>query len=338
MNNYLTTWFYAENKDNESHYPQVAGKPSSFAFQKAYWECIYCFFRSALITNGENIKYLFFTNTDIPTDIDGVDFKQFFIDNNIEVIKKELSKKTPKDWYGAWRNQLYLFDIFETLQNYEGNHIILDSDCIISKPLDEVFCDINKFGNIAYTVEGNGTYQINGITQSQMRQLYRDFFNVESPCEDLFYCGGEIVAIKSELILQALEVFENIWEKNFIRYQNKEFKLNEEAHFLTLIYYRLGVLNNIAAKYIKRLWTSKTFDNIKKGDRDLTILHFPSEKLYGFTKLFRYFAKYDNISNAQMQKKIDRIMLLDQPRFVRKMSKNLTKTKFFLKELLGLAK
>ena len=321
MNNYLTTWFYAENKENESFYPQVGGKPSSFAFQKAYWECIYCFFRSAMITNGENIKYLFFTNTDIPTDIDGVNFEQFFFDNNIKVVKKELSKKTPKDWYGAWRNQFYVFDILETLQNYEGNHVVLDSDCIISKPLDEVFSDINKFGNITYPIFYNETSLINGITRSQMRQLYRNFFNVESPCEDLFYCGGEIVAIKSELIPQALEVFEYIWERNFIRYRNKKFKLNEEAHFLTLIYYRLSILNNIAAKYTKRLWTSKTFDNISKGDRDLTILHLPGEKLYGFTKLFRYFAKYGDVTNAQMQKKIDHIMLLNTPRFVRKIKK-----------------
>ena len=325
MNNYLITWFYAENKDDESFYPQVGGKPSSFSFQTAYWECIYCFFRSAIITNGSSVKYLFFTNTDIPTDIDGVNIEQFFLENDIEVIKKDLSKKTPPDWYGAWRNQFYVFDILETLKDYYGNHLILDSDCIIAKSLDEVFEDINKLGNISYNVEGNGIHLINGVTQPQMRQIYRDFFNVNSSCEDMFYCGGEIIAIKSELIPKVMEVFEDIWDKDFIRYQNKEFKLNEEAHFLTLIYYRLGILNNIAAKYIKRLWTTQIYDNVKKEDSDkYIILHLLSEKQDGFAKLFNYFEKHNNdITNTQMQKTIDSIMLLKSPRFVRKIKKRI---------------
>lgn len=323
VSNYLITWFYAENKDNESFYPQVGGKSSSFYFQKVYWKCIYCFFRSAIITNEASIEYLFFTNTNIPTDIDGVNIEQFFRDNNIKVIRKELSKQVPKDWYGAWRNQFYIFDILETLKDYSGNHLILDSDCIISESLDNVFNAVNQFGNIAYNVEGNGVHPINGITQSQMRQLYRNFFNVESPCEDLFYCGGEIVAIKSALIPQALKVFENIWEKNFIRYQNNEFKLNEEAHFLTLIYYRLGILNNIASKYIKRLWTTKIYDNVKKKDLDkYIILHLLSEKQDGFVKLFHYFQRHNTITKANMYRKIDQFIFLRHP-LIRKLKKHI---------------
>lgn len=37
MDNYLITWFYAENKDDESFYPSVGENTSSPEYQKVYW-------------------------------------------------------------------------------------------------------------------------------------------------------------------------------------------------------------------------------------------------------------------------------------------------------------
>jgi len=68
--NYLITWFYAENKDDESFYPSVGGNTSSPEFHRVYWKCIFDFYKSAILINDHEISYIFFTNVPhIPTDV-----------------------------------------------------------------------------------------------------------------------------------------------------------------------------------------------------------------------------------------------------------------------------
>lgn len=321
MDRYLTTWFYAEDENDESNYPQIGCKPSSSAFQKVYWRCVYCFFRSAVITNGTAVRYLFFTNVqELPADVDGVDIGRFFRDSGIEVIRTELTKKTPTDWFASWRNQFYLFDILEKLKTIPGCHIVLDSDCIISKPLDPLYCEIGNCGNVAYAIGGSNPHPINGITQDQMRAIYQDMFG-EGPCEDLHYHGGEIVAIRSDLIPDLLDTVGILWEKNFQRYRENRFKLNEEAHFLSLAYYRLHMDNDRASRCIKRMWTGKRCDTIKKADRELLIFHLPGEKMYGFKRLFRWLGTHQTVTGQAMRRKVNSVFLLSAPAIIRKANK-----------------
>lgn len=178
MDNYLITWFYAENKEDESFYPSVVGKTSSPEFQKVYWKCVFDFYKSAILTQVSDVKYLFYTNVpNIPTDIDGCDINKFFRENNIEVVRINLTNQTPKDWYGAWRNQFYLFDILEDLkQNYKGNFMILDSDFFIRKDLLPIFKEIEKNSLICYDdCIDDENVDINGITTKQMRALYYNY-------------------------------------------------------------------------------------------------------------------------------------------------------------------
>ena len=178
MKDYLVTWFYAEKKDDESFYPSVGGNTSSPEYQKVYWKCVYDFYRTAQLTQHTNkARYLFFTNVpNIPTNLDGFNLAQFFEKTKIEVIKLELTNRTPKDWYGAWRNQFYLFDVLKYLkENYTGNYLILDSDVFVTGDLYPVFQDIEKNKIITYDCGYNNDVEINGISIDQMRQLYSKF-------------------------------------------------------------------------------------------------------------------------------------------------------------------
>lgn len=178
MDNYLITWFYAEKKEDESFYPSVGGNTSSPEYQKVYWRCVYDFYRTAQLTQKKsNVKYLFFTNVpNIPTDIDGLNLARFFVDTGVKVQQLELTNRTPKDWYGAWRNQFYLFDVLKYLENScVGNFLILDSDIFVTQDLSDVFRDIEKNQIIAYDCGYKEDVSINGISIQQMRQLYSDF-------------------------------------------------------------------------------------------------------------------------------------------------------------------
>lgn len=293
MDNYLITWFYAEKKDDESFYPSVGGNTSSPEYQKVYWRCVYDFYRTAQLTQKKSdAKYLFFTNVpNIPTDVDGLNLAQFFDNANVAIKQLELTNRTPKDWYGAWRNQFYLFDILEYLKNsYDGNFLILDSDIFITQDLRNVFCDIEKYQIISYDCGYREDVSINGISIHQMQQLVAKF-NGWGDGSKLRYKGGELIGLRSDILPRLLECYSELWKFNYKLYEEKQVKLNEEAHFLSVIYHQLGFDDSIANKYIKRMWTAVKCDNIVAGDENLPLWHLPAEKKYAFEKMFDFLCK-----------------------------------------------
>lgn len=324
MNNYLVTWFYAEKKDDESFYPSVGGNTSSPEFQKVYWRCVYDFYKSASLTQkNKNIHYLFFTNVpNLPTDIDGVNFEEFFKENQIAVVQLELTNKTPEDWYGAWRNQFYLFDVLAYLQNIEGNHLILDSDCFITKDLHAAFEDIEKHKIITYDCGYQDTHSINGISTEQMRLLYAEFYSENVP---LRYKGGELIGLSSRTIPEILKVYRQLWKLNYTKYQRHETKLNEEAHFLSMIYARMGYMDSIANQYIKRMWTAIQCDNVENCDAELAIWHLPAEKKYAFESMFLWLRK--ECSEQEYLNHLRKMLIIPGSRTLRKIKKTAVKIK-----------
>lgn len=288
--NYLITWFYAEGIDDESCYPSVSGNTSSPEFHKVYWRCVYDFFRTAQLTQDNGtIKYLFFTNVpNIPTDIDGFNLARFFADIGINVHYLELSKRTPKDWWGAWRNQFYLFDCLEYIsKNYEGNFLILDSDIFITGDLSPVFRDIENHMILSYDCGYDESISINGISTLEMRELYVNYCGgVDNG--NLRYKGGEFIGVTSKIIPEILEKFYKLWDYNFLLYCRNFKKLNEEAHFLSVIYHQLGLDNSYGNIYIKRMWTAIKCDNIQPGDESLLLWHLPAEKMFTFNSMFQF--------------------------------------------------
>lgn len=275
-------------------------------------------YRSALITNRDIVTdWLFFTNVkNLPT-VDGVDFGRFFEENQIQVIYLELTRKTPKDWYGAWRNQFYLFDVLEYLKNLEGNHLILDSDCVIAHSLQNLYQEIEREQVLTLPIDYSIEKDINGCSMEQMRQIYQKMFDTEYP-KNLLYMGGEFIAMTSEAVSELLPIFYDVWAKDQKLYEQKEQKLNEEAHTLSLCYYRMGKVNELGRKYIRRIWTDMNLDQVKEGDDKLAIWHLPAEKKFGFAEFFKRLKNRQNITPEELLRMSDRCMKLTATKEQRK--------------------
>ena len=313
MNNYIISWFYAENKEDESYYPSVGKNTSSFEFQKVYWRCIYDFYRSAVITQQKEVKYLFFTNLEkLPKDVDGVDMEEFFLRYHIEIVRKELSCKTPSNWFFQFRNQFYVYDIIDHLKDIEGNHLILDSDCMFTRDISDLFALIEADGAAAYPVPHGDEYPINGINLNGMKRLYREFYSEDM--DELEYLGGEFISFRNDLGQKIMDEFHYLWKLNYKLYEEGKEKLNEEAHFWSFIYFRLGFRKFEGVKYTRRIWTAAQLDDITPKDMELPIMHLPAEKRYVFKDMFFRFSS-DGLSECnEFKRALRKSLLVDSPR------------------------
>lgn len=319
MKNYFVSWFYAEQVDDDNFMPSAGGRSSSTEVQAVYWRCIYNLYKTALLTNKNVVdEWIFVTNlSELPV-VDGVDFNRFFADNHIRVATVELTRKTPKNWSGAWRNQFYVFDILEYLQQFEGNFVILDTDCVVPRSLEGLYRDVEKNGVVALTIDYPVDKDVNGCSVLGMREIYEACFGGKAP-QDLVYSGGEICAVNSALVPELFATFDEIWKVNYARYEQNRMKLTDEAHHLSLIYYHMNRQNNIGAGYTKRMWTDLKCDTVEKADAALAIWHLPAEKKFGLQTLFYRLLKKNEMNQEQVLALCNQIVWVTKPRFMRKL-------------------
>jgi hypothetical protein len=297
MVDFICTWIYLDSPEESSEYPQV-GKRSHLAdFQKVYWKCVAVFFALSTRHNPHRRHLLFSNKTwaEIP-EIDGFDLRGFLKDKNVELITLPLKWQTPEGYFGKWRNQFYIFDILQFIESKwseasgptdhpNTSFIILDSDCVINRPLDVLFAEIRQHGLLALPMPYGDKHNINGVTREDMRQIYTDL-DGRDPGENPLYYGGEIFAATLPVIRKINTIAPGLWHHMMERHRTGRIKLNEEAHFLSYCYYKIGGFGSLE-RFIKRIWTSPQYSNVQPEDINLPIWHLPSEKTGGIALIFR---------------------------------------------------
>lgn len=317
MRNYFVSWFYVESAGDDNFSPSGGGRSSSAKVQAVYWRCIYNLYQTALLTNGDIVTdWIFITNLPELPVVDGVDLNRFFSDNRIKLVNVELTRKTPKDWSGAWRNQFYVFDVLDYLKTLDGNFVILDTDCVITGSLEKLFKEIEKNGIVALTIDYPEDKNVNGCSIAGMKEIYRECFGGEEP-ENLVYSGGEICAVNSAVIPEILALFDVIQKVNYARYEQNRMKLTDEAHHLSLIYYHMNRQNNIAGSYTKRMWTDLKCDTVEPEDAALVIWHLPAEKKFALQTIFYRLLEKPKRNQEQVFRLCNRAVWVTKPRFMR---------------------
>lgn len=139
----------------------------------------------------------------------------------------------------------------------------------------------------------------------------------------LRYKGGELIGVTSDLIPELLDCYSKLWNFNYELYQKKQTKLNEEAHFLSVIYHHLSFDESLANKYIKRMWTAVKCDNVEPGDERLPLWHLPAEKKYVFETMFAFLQK--DCGEAEYNHYLRRLLHIPGNKTVRKLRKTMIK-------------
>lgn len=295
--NIISTWIYLDSAEESSEYPQVGKASHLLDFQQVYWRCVAVFFELS-VQNNPDCRHILFSNAgaDGLPKVDGLDLTELLKRLNVELVTLPLTWQAPKGWHGKWRNQFYVFDILAHVAENEGDGfdektalLVLDSDCMINRPLDKLFGEIRKYGLMALPMGFDEDYNINGLTRKDMRQLFGEL-DGKMPDGLPEYCGGEIFAATMPTVKAIHAMAPEIWQEMNLRFAEGRAKFNEEAHFLSYCYHKLGGYADVGG-FVRRIWTSAKFTNVRDEDFDLPIWHLPAEKTGGIALIFKFLAK-----------------------------------------------
>jgi len=300
MNAVISTWIYLDAPDERSVYPQVGKQSHQPAFQMVYWKCVAVFFEYS-VRHNPSARHILFSNQtadQLPAQ-DGFDWSKHLERLGVELVSLPLTWQTPPGYFGSWRNQFYIFDIlkFFEKQVHDDNTslLVFDSDCIVNRPLDVLFDAVRANGLLALPIPHTPDDNINGITRKGMRVLYTTL-NGRDPGTVPVYYGGEVFAATPPVVRRINALMPGIWEIMLKHHCEGKPKFNEEAHYLSYCYEQIGSFGSIEP-FIRRIWTSTRYNDVKASDINLPIWHLPSEKTGGIAILFRWLKKGKNLPN-----------------------------------------
>lgn len=298
MTDYIATWFYRESADEASFYPQMGQKGDSALVHSVYMQIQVPFFRTFRHYNPA-ARLLFFTNLKregLPRFL-----LELFDELSVETVTLPYTRRPPKGWYGAWQNQFYLYDILSGMDGRmqaDDTLLVCDADCLCRMPLDPLFDEICNNGSALYEFITDRSATINGITLPEMEAFYSGCYGTP-PRSPLAYYGGEFIGLRGDSVCRINEAYAGLWAFNLARTDRREPKLNEEAHVLSVLAERLDLRNAVANRYVKRMWTSPQFNNVRPEDERLAVWHLPYEKKRGLYRLFRLLEKQKGLGDEE---------------------------------------
>jgi hypothetical protein len=288
METIIGTWLHAETKDAESYYPQVGGAPSSSSFQSIYWRCVVLFYASSVRHNPEARHRLYTTVERIPN-IGAFATGEFLERLGVEVVRVPFTYLPPPGYHGSWRNQFYILDIIKHLDQHgrDGEQfLVLDSDCIFTASARPIAAALSRHGLLTFDLNLGPDENINGITRRDMRRIYQEL-GLSTPGESVPYYGGEFFAADVQAVRRLAAEVDPLWEVCLSRFRESQPKFNEEAHFLSYLYTKLGYPCATANPFVARIWTGFKYRNASRDNFNTTIWHVPAEKKFGIKRLFR---------------------------------------------------
>ncbi|RYY55548.1 MAG: hypothetical protein EOO09_10040 [Chitinophagaceae bacterium] len=288
--NYICTWLCADEKGEESLFPQTGQLSSSKSHQDIYWRCLLLFYISSKRFNKTE-QHLLFTNLSSIPDVDGRDVGEMLSALGVRVIHTDFKYKTPKGYYGSFQNQFYEFSILEeisaTFRQPDDLYLIVDSDCVFLKPAAPLFsAAAAKNGFISFRDDVKPGYVINGLSRYDLKELYEDIMGRQlSEMPD--YHLGEFLLASAGNINKFFFDFRELWPRLIERHKRGQKKFNEEAHTLSFLYFKNGFRAEQQNRFMKRIWTNPLFyRNVSPGDVSLALWHLPSEKTFGLRELY----------------------------------------------------
>lgn len=252
------------------------------------WRCMVVFFESSLRYN-QDAEHLLFTNAKAIPSVDGFNIEAYLRANNIRIVRLDNQFSLPKGYCNSWRSRFYTLSILDYLKQHteeEDKVLLLDSDCIFRKPMDDAFELLDFHEAITYEINYEETHNINGLNRIQMQEVFSDLgLKLDSPPH---YSGAEVLFAKGKFIQKIAKEITPLYYKSLERFKQNKLRFKEEAHTLSFFYHKHHAIIGGMNKYIRRLWTNPNIlRNATEADRSLYIWHLPNERKNGLRDLYK---------------------------------------------------
>lgn len=233
----------------------------------------------ALVTNLAVLPY-----------VEGVSAEDWLQRHKVAVIRSvALSRVTPEGFWGAWKNQFYVFDALSALGKQfpaADTFILLDSDCVWMASHNRLTAAVAKDGVALCTMPYETDYVANGVRVGDIAAIGETLLNSKAIGESVYY-GGEIQALNRRNLMFIIDRVDALYTANLEAFRAGRPYLKEEAQMLSALYAQMGVRSTIAIESIRRIWTGADYNNVSPSDEFLDIWHLPAEKRLGLASLFR---------------------------------------------------
>lgn len=289
--NYICTWVYVEDKDEQGIYPQLGMAPNKKAAHDVYWRCMVVFFETARrsMADLKHTRLLLFTNAQAIPTVDGIDIAAYLARLDVQIVVAPYTWK-PTGQRRLWFNQYYLFDILSYLSTIMGDEdiaVVADCDCVFVRDASPLFETIRRFGVLLITVDESPLYdeKINGLSRREAEHVYELLADVR-PQAPPPYFGGECYGVTTETLTRLLPLAYGAKPKNDALAKQGALYLSDEAHFFSFLMWKLGFLHPNGNSHVRRIWTSWKSNTTQAEDLNLILWHLPSEKQIGFQKVY----------------------------------------------------
>ena len=295
---FIITWLYLEGVEEGGVYPQVPGRSSSVAFHDIYKKCLVTFFLSARTVNPA-AKLVLFCNVDLRNSNLAIDLRVLNLLSKlgVEIVIAEYTFPPPKEQQ-SWRNQFYVLDVLNSLvtrAEINDLFIIMDSDIIWSgsDSTERLWRQLASEGSLTMLPIRDQNEIINGLSLQDLSSLAKRLGN--DLHDDIKYAGGEFIALRGDILKEVVTASNSIWVNYQKILKGKGAKFIEEAHYLSMVYNKLGIRFGSGDVYIKRIWTQVFhYSNREATDIELACWHLPAEKRFGIMRVANKFLKEVN--------------------------------------------
>ncbi len=286
----ICTWFVGDDAGEATFSPQINIRSDAPEAQAIYWRCTVCFFASSIVANPGR-RHMFFTNVAIPS-VDGIDVEAILRRWGVEIVRLPITYRLPKGAVQSWGSQFYTFDVLDHLarNGTADRYVILDSDCLWMRPIDEIEVLIDQKGTVSYEIgfdEHAEDEEINGVSRAGMARFLATL-RADAPAT-LPYLGGEFFAATQAEVRNLSERLVTVWPKILAMVPDAP---REDGHMLSVLFALGGYEVGTANRFIRRMWTTFHHHNLRPSDANLTIWHVPAEKKMGFGELFAHISRW----------------------------------------------
>ncbi len=290
---FVATWFYEQDPDEAGSYRQVRGDPSSEAFRDVYRRCVAVYFVTARMANPAS-ELVLVLNRPWREDASRVAAEVSSILTQLGVIVRvqPYSFAPPTTWAPAWRNQFFVFDALDVLTSMASAHdlvLLLDSDVVWSGSdlTPAMWSRLERDESLTLHIDFDIDERVNGLTRRDVTSLARSLGVQVVPGFVIPYSGGEMIGLSGSAATQLGARARELWPGLVARVSRSSTPEMEEAHFLSMLYWDMGLPTGMAHPYAKRLWTQPLrFRNTAPDDENLVLWHVPAEKRYGLRRLY----------------------------------------------------